>query len=346
MKNELAELNSKLKDFQQRKKSKEIKDYYRFRDSLKFKDFQSFEKSQKLADYLTLEKYLASSEHKDLLKSLDEKEMIEGDKKKQYEEFKNSKKYKWYLGIKDSKKFDELTRWKLVFEDNFEEQNIDTKKWMTRYFWGDKLINDSYALEHDKAFPTDGKNIETSNNILKIVTRKEKTEGKIWKQPFGFMPHGFEYTTGLISTAKTHRQKFGKFEAKIKVNYAKPVNYNFWMASENNLPHVDILKLEKKKSKVDMAHHTGNIADNKGKETVKAEFSGLDLSQDFFIYTLEWSSDKLTWKINDVIVNEQKKSIPQEEMYLVFSSSITGKVDGSGLPTSMEVDWVRCFQEK
>ncbi len=32
---------------------------------------------------------------------------------------------------------------------------------MTRYFWGDKLLNDAYALEHDKAFPTDGKNIET-----------------------------------------------------------------------------------------------------------------------------------------------------------------------------------------
>ncbi|OQX79526.1 MAG: hypothetical protein B6D61_03430 [Bacteroidetes bacterium 4484_249] len=342
---ELAEINEKQKSYLQKKKSKQIKDFFKFQNSQKYKDFIAFEKSKELADYLDLKKYLASDEHKELLKSLEEQEKAENDKKKEYEEFKNSKKYKWYLGLKDSNKFDELKKWKLVFEDDFENGKLDMEKWITRYLWGDKLINDSYAFEHDKAFPSDGKNIEISNSTLKIVTRKEKTEGKVWKQPFGFVPQEFEYTTGLTSTAKSHRQKFGKVEAKIKVNYAKPVNYNFWMASENNLPHVDILKLGKNKSKVDMALHTGNITDKKGPDTVKAEFSGLDVSQDFFIYTLEWTKYNLIWKINDVIVNEQKQNIPQEEMYLVFSSSITGKVDGSGLPASMEVDWVKCYQE-
>ena len=343
---ELAEITGKQKNYQQQKKSKQIKGYYKFQDSQKYKDFTSFQKSKELADYFDLEKYLTSGEHKELLKSLEEQEKTENDKKKEYEEFKNSKKYKWYLGLKDSNKFDALKKWELVFDDNFENAKLNKEKWMTRYLWGDKLISDSYAFEHDKAFPSDGKNIETNNNTLKIVTRKEKTEGKVWKQPFGFVPQEFEYTTGLISTAKSHRQKFGKIEAKIKVNYAKPVNYNFWMASENNLPHVDILKLGQNKSKVDMAVHTGNITDKNGPNSKETEFSGLDVSQDFFIYTLEWSKYNLTWKINDVIVNEQKQNIPQEEMYLVFSSSITGKVDGSGLPASMEVDWVRCYQEK
>jgi beta-glucanase (GH16 family) len=342
---ELSELTGKKKNYQQKKKSKQIKDYYKFQDSQKFQDFSIFKKSKELGNYLELEKYLNSDEHKKLLKSLDEKQNAEDEKKKQYEEFKNSKKFKWYVSVKDSNKFDELKKWELAFEDNFENVKLNKEKWMTRYLWGDKLINDSYSLEHDKAFLSDGKNIEISNNTLKIVTRKEKTKGKVWKQPFGFMPKEFEYTTGLASTAKSHRQKYGKFEAKIKVNYAKPVNYNFWMASENNLPHVDILKLGKKKSKIDMAHHTGNISVKKGTDTVKAEFSGLDVSQDFFIYTLEWSKDKLTWKINEITVNEQKQNIPQEDMYLVFSSSITGKVDGSGLPASMEINWVRCYQE-
>jgi len=148
----------------------------------------------------------------------------------------------------------------------------------------------------------------------------------------------------MISTAKSFRQKYGKFEAKIKVNFAKPVNYNFWMASEKNLPHVDILRLEKKKSKVDMSHHTGNISD-KNIETKKADFSGLDVSQDYFIYTFEWTANKLIWKINDIVVNEQTQNIPQDKMYIVFSSSMTGKADGSGLPASMDIDWVRCYQE-
>jgi beta-glucanase (GH16 family) len=341
----LEELNGQLKDYQQKKKSSTIKTYYKFHNSQKFKDFQAFEKSKELADYIELEKYLASEEHKETIISIEEKEKAEADKKKKYEDFKNSKKYKWYLSVKDSNKFDELKKWKLVFEDDFTDGELNTDKWMTRYLWGDKFINDAYALEADKAFPTDGNNVELSNSSLRIVTRKEQTEGKVWKQPFGFIPQQFNYTTGLISTAKSHRQKFGKFEAKIKVNYAKPVNYNFWMVSEKNLPHVDILKLNKKKTKVELAHHTGDLTNGSGPDTIKSEFSGLDVAQDYFIYTFIWTPDKLTWKINDVIVNEQKKNIPQEEMYLVFSSSMTGKVDGGGLPASLEIDWVRCYKE-
>jgi len=331
-------------EFKQLSKSRQLKFYLKFKDSRKFKNFEAFEKSKELADFLNLEKYLASDEHKEILRSIEEKQKDEADKKKKFEDFKNSKKYKWYVSVKDSNKFDDLKNWKLSFEDDFSAGELNTEKWMTRYLWGDKLINDAYALEVDKAFPTDGKNIEFSSNSLRIVTRKEQTEGKVWKQPFGFIPQDFDYTTGLISTAKSHRQKYGKFEAKIKVNYAKPVNYNFWMASEKNLPHVDILKLDKKKTKVESATYTGDIADSKAPNTVKSEYSGLDVAQDYFIYTFIWTPEKLTWKINDVVVNEQKKNIPQEEMYLVFSSSMTGKVDG-GLPASLEIDWVRCYKE-
>lgn len=341
---ELNNIINQEKEFKQLAKSKQIKFYFNFSDSRKFKNFEVFEKSKELADYIDLDKYLASGEHKETLKSIEEKEIAETDKKKKYEDFKNSKKYKWYVLVKDSNKFDDLKNWKLTFEDDFTTGELNSEKWMTRYLWGDKLINDGYALEVDKAFPTDGKNIECTNNSLRIVTRKEYIAGKVWKQPFGFIPQDFDFTTGLINTAKSFRQKYGKFEAKIKVNYAKPVNYNFWMASEKNLPHVDILKLDKKKTKVESAHHTGDLSD-KGPNSIKSEFSGLDVAQDYFIYSFLWTPDKLVWKINDVIVNEQKKNIPQEEMYLVFSSSMTGKADGNGLPASLEIDWVRCYKE-
>jgi beta-glucanase (GH16 family) len=333
-----------LNDYLQKKKSKKIKDFFRFRDSNKYKSFQAFEKSKELADYLTLEKYLQSEEHKTLIKSLDEKDAIEKEKKGKHEAFKNSKKYKWYVGLKDSDKFNVLKKWEVVFEDDFTNKQLDQKKWMTRYYWGDKLINDAYAFEMDKAFPTDGKNIEFADSHAKIVTRNEKTKGKMWKPPFGFIPQDFNYTTGLLSTAGSYRQKYGRIEAKIKINYSKPVDYHFWMASQQNLPHVDILKVAGKKSKVDMANLYGNVAAKKSPEKKTAEFSGLDVSQDFFIYSLDWTKDKLTWKINGVTVNEQTQGIPQEEMYLVFSCGITRKTDNLGLPVSMDIDWVRCYK--
>lgn len=333
------------KIYEEKKKSKKIKDFLRFQNSEKFKVFESYQKSKELADFLSLEKYIQSSDHKNLIKLFEEKENSLNEKKKKHDTFKNSKEYKAYLQLKDSGKFDELKKWELVFEDDFTDKQLDRKKWMTRYFWGDKLINNAYAFEADKAFPTDGKNVETGNSHAKIITRSEKVKGMMWKQPFGFIPTDFNYTTGLISTAGSHRQKFGKIEAKIKINYSKPVDYHFWMASQMNLPHVDILKVAGKKSKVDMANLYGNIAAKKAPEKKTGEFTGLDVSQDFFIYSLEWTKEKLIWKINGVTVNEQTQGVPQEEMYLVFSCGITGKTDHLELPASMEIDWVRCYKQ-
>ena len=340
----LSEMENKEKRFKQLKKDGRIKKYLKFEVSPPYKKFRSFEQSTELADHLAMGQYLQSAEHKDKYKSASDQLEAEKQKKKQYEDFKNSKKYKWYLNLKDSGKFNEITRWNLVFEDEFSGKKLDTDKWMTRYYWGDKMINDAYALENDKAFPTDGKNIETDGS-LKIITKKEKVNGKVWKLPFGFVPRDFDYSTGLVSTAKSHRQKYGKIEAKIKVNFAKPVNYNFWMASEKSLPHVDVLKLQQKKSKVEAGHVYSDETGESAPARQSSQFTGLDVSQDFFIYTLEWSKDKLTWRINDVVVNEQTNNIPDEEMYLVFSSGITGKPSDAGLPASMEVDWVRCFKE-
>ncbi len=76
-----------------------------------------------------------------------------------------------------------------------------------------------------------------------------------------------------------------------------------------------------------MANLYGNVAAKKAPEKKTGEFSGLDVSQDFFIYALEWTKEKLIWKINGVTVNEQTQGVPQEEMYLVFSCGITGKTE-------------------
>ncbi len=341
---DLNNLIAQEKEFQQLDKSAPVRRYIKFENSAKYKDYVAFENSKELADHLALAKYLQSEEHAELLKTVDEKLNQENEKKKKYEEFKNSKQYKWYMSLQGTQKFNELKRWEVVFEDDF-NSDLDHEKWITRYYWGDKMINDAYALENDRAFPTDGKNIETGNT-LKIITKKEKVEGKVWKMPFGFIPQEFDYTTGMVNTAKSHRQQYGKIEAKIKINFAKAVNYNFWMASEKMLPHIDILKLQQKKSKATLSHHYGNITDSQSIQHANTDFSGLDLDQDFFIYTLEWSKEKLTWKINDVVVNEQSKGVPQEPLYITFSCGITGKPNDSGLPASMEVDWIRCYQEK
>ena len=60
---------------------------------------------------------------------------------------------------------------------NSTDTTLDTSKWMTRYFWGEKGMDSSFALEDDKSFPTDGENIEFYDNKARIVTKAGNAEG-------------------------------------------------------------------------------------------------------------------------------------------------------------------------
>jgi len=68
-------------------------------------------------------------------------------------------------------------------------------------------------------------------------------------------------------------------------------------------------------------------------------------TSDFFIYSLEWSKQRLIWKINGVQVMASGNGVPETPMYVNLSSGLYQDADGSVLPASMEIDWVRCYQQ-
>ena len=70
---------------------------------------------------------------------------------------------------------------------------------------------------------------------------------------------------------------------------------------------------------------------------------GSRYANDFFIFTLEWTSDKLVWKINDTEVFTQTSDVPQEPMYVLLAGGTDKPINGM---TSMEIDWVRVYKSK
>ena len=57
-------------------------------------------------------------------------------------------------------------------------------------------------------------------------------------------------------------------------------------------PHIDICRTSNGKVWFDYFSDKGNSA----KTSIGSKYAN-----DFFIYTLEWTSDKLVWKINDTV---------------------------------------------
>jgi len=259
-----------------------------------------------------------------------------------YKELKNSEKFKWYFSVRNSKKFDEIKKWKLTFSDEFDAHRLDRGKWLARYYWGEKVLRDSYVNDAERQFYTEEKNLDVANSVLTIRTRKEKVSGRSWNPAIGFYPRDFEYSSGIINSGVKFRQQYGRFEVKIRFNLNHPVNHAVWMISELMLPHINIAKAGKK---ISVGNYWGNPNVKGGVDKNVSSMNRNRYGTDFQIFSLEWTKDKLVWKINGITIRTANQGVPQVPMFINISSSLYQDVNGSVLPASVDVDWIRCYQQ-
>lgn len=326
----------KLEEFNRLNGSTEIKEYFKFKKSKEYANFLNIDGSSRLARYNELRDYVATSEFKDRKNYLlDKKRFAKTDMFRsiqEYEKLKKNEDILWYFKVKDSNKFDILKAREMIFNDEFEGDKLDTKKWLTNYYWGDKLLGDRYSFGTDLHAYTEKENFEMRNSLLKIITKPQKVKGKAWTSG-GFKVHEFDYSSGIINTGKSFRQKFGTFKAKVKLGNPSAKNA-FWMLADKITPHVDVCRTANGKVIVD---HFATP-----EKRVKASL-GSKYANDFYIYSLEWTPDKMVWKINDTEVMTQTADVPQEPMYISFSGGLDKPVNSM---TAMEIDWVRVYQPK
>jgi hypothetical protein len=327
----------RFQEYKRLKNSQEIKAFYKFRASKEYANYQSTEGSSRLARYGELKEYLASPEFKKQKEYLLDKKRYE-----KTEMYRNSQEYDklkkvpdiiWYFKIKDSTKFDVLKNRELIFSDEFEGAALDTSKWLTNYYWGDKLLKDRYSVESDLQAYTEKDNFEIRNSLLKINTKPQKVTGKVWSASNGFTKKEFSYTSGLINTGKSFRHQYGIFSAKIKLGNPAAKNA-FWMLADKITPHIDICRTSKGKVWFDFFPENGKGS----KTTVAGRYANK-----FLIYTLEWTADKLVWKINNTVVHTQTAEVPKTPMYISLAGGLDKPINGI---TTMEIDWVRVYQPK
>ena len=72
------------------------------------------------------------------------------------------------------------------------------------------------------------------------------------------------------------------------------------------------------------------------------KFGGSGLAKDFFIYTIDWDANKISWKINGYEVASTSNNI-NEPLFFMLSAGLNK--DADNLPAAMQVDWVRCDEK-
>jgi hypothetical protein len=327
----------KLLEYKRQKSTLEIKEFYKFKSSKEYANFLNTDRSTRLARYHELKEYVATPEFKQKKEYLLDKKRFEKTEMfketKEYEKLKKSDDIKWFFKIRDSEKFDILKSRELTFSDEFDNDRLDTKKWLTNYYWGEKLLKDRYSVESDLQAYTEKENFEIRSSVLRINTKQQKISGKVWSVKHGFETKEFNYTSGLINSGSSFRQKYGIFSAKIRLGNPNAKNA-FWMLADKITPHIDVCRTSGGKVWFDYFTARGNVA----KTSIGSRYSN-----DYFIYTLEWTVDKLVWKINNTVVFTQTSDVPQDPMYVLLAGGLDKPVNGM---TTMEIDWVRVYKSK
>jgi beta-glucanase (GH16 family) len=63
----------------------------------------------------------------------------------------------------------------------------------------------------------------------------------------------------------------------------------------------------------------------------------------YMIISVEWSPERIEWKVNDKVMGSITQNIPHVKMGLRIESEVIKPT--SNLPHRLDIDWIRCFKK-
>jgi beta-glucanase (GH16 family) len=232
----------------------------------------------------------------------------------------------------------DLTQAALTFQDEFDGTAVDSSKWniISRNIFYPGVLN---AHNPDM--------VSVENGYLKIDLR-----------PIPYL--SMKYSGGEIDTRNKFNQQYGYFEARIKMPGGGGVHPAWWLWPQSDRwpPEIDIVEL--KGNEPTSAYMTVHWSENgivrahpeqvdfTGDHFAEAAFEGPDFTQDFHVFGLEWTPDRLVWYIDGVERHRITERVPHEPFMLEVDLAFDrygGPVDASTIfPVSMLVDYVRVYR--
>jgi beta-glucanase (GH16 family) len=276
--------------------------------------------------------------------------------------------------------------WNLVFNDEFNGEELDTKVWQIRP-WAEGAMygNNGNVQEYNSL-----DNAKVSGGTLKIISDKKTVLAKAvsWKPDNEILSDGltnlreYNFTSSNIWTKQSYL--YGKLEARVKVPKGRGLWPAFWLYGGGVWNELDVFEFwnenniwgrysKEKNSKI---LHT-NVwydynKDGKGDDCGR-KYKGTDFSIDFHVYTLVWEKYKIEWYVDEKLIRAVYKYYtplgkptecelfsgmkylineiyPNEPMSIVFNTAIqNGKNSpdfSTNFPCIMEIDWIRYYQKE
>lgn len=231
---------------------------------------------------------------------------------------------------------------KLVWEENFNEKEINEKFW--NFELGDGCPNSCGFGNNERQIYTKI-NHEIKDGNLVIEARKE----------------GNKYTSTKITTKGKKEFKYGKIEARAKLPVGQGIWPAFWMLGANidevqwpKSGEIDILEYVGKDPH--MIYTTLHTQDSHGNTINTKRTEVLNIEEGYHVYAIEWDKDKIEFFVDKTLVYTFNPSIKNEDtwpfdkpFYIILNLAVGGnfggpEVDDAIFPQKFYIDYVRVYQ--
>ncbi|MCP3029841.1 carbohydrate binding domain-containing protein [Halobacillus sp. A1] len=258
--------------------------------------------------------------------------------------------------------------WSLVWSDEFVSSKIDQSKWShdtgnwivdengegVSPGWGNNELQ-YYTDSSENSYIDDGK--------LVIEAKEEEKSDS-----FG----SYDYTSAKLTSKGLFSQKYGKFEARMKLPEGQGFWPAFWMMPEDEVygdwpvsGEIDIMEAAgKDTSEIGGTIHYGEEYPNNTYKGTEYHFPEREDYTDFHTYSVEWEPGEIRWYVDGELYQtldnwfgkgenqSDKYAFPapfDQEFYLIMNLAVGGWYGGNPdesteFPGTMEVDYVRAYE--
>lgn len=239
-----------------------------------------------------------------------------------------------------------VTKTQLVMSEEFDVDGAPkTALWSYNLGTG----NNGWGNNELQYYTDASQNIKVEGGMLKITAIKESYMGS-------------EYTSARILTKGRFEQKYGRFEARIKMPWGKGLWPAFWMLGANSdtviwpqCGEIDIMEYlgSKPTSMFGTVHgpgYSGGNAISKNYALINDRFDN-----DFHVFGIEWGENYINYYVDNKLYNQiTPKNVPGEwvfnqPFYIILNMAVGGNFPGSPnaetvFPQTMTIDYVRVYQ--
>lgn len=186
---------------------------------------------------------------------------------------------------------------------------------------------------------------------LAITARRESYEGQ-------------EYTSGRITTRALFEQAYGRFSARIRLPVGRGIWPAFWLLGSDfetvgwpRCGEIDIMEYRGQEPNVVLGTVHGPGYSGGSSVGGIYRLQGEGFHEDFHIFSIEWSPDRITWLVDDVrFQTVTPENLPRgtewvfdHPFFLILNVAVGGHFVGppdasTVFPQTMLVDWVRVYK--